>query len=147
MGFNIKIVLTGLLVTIFVLVGVNTFAKKETGTRTMLQVSKLSCGSCLSRIDTRLKELPGYMGMAADLRRGLVAVDHQTSLKNDKIAAAITGIGYPATVLASGDPAGKPAPDFNTGKQSGYSCCGGGGYGGCGAASGSWKRFFGYQSE
>jgi len=74
MGFNIKIVLTGLVVAIFVLVGVNTFAKKEKGIRTMLQ-------------------------------------------------------------------------DFNTGKQSGYSCCGGGGYGGCGAASGSWKQFFGYQSE
>ncbi len=68
--------------------------------RSILRVDQLSCGSCLYRINAQLKTLSGYLGMEANLRRGLVAVDHRVSLESETISKAITSIGYPARVLS-----------------------------------------------
>jgi copper chaperone CopZ len=70
-------------------------------TETTLQVSNLSCGSCLSNIEAELSKSAGMAGMSADLGKGLVAIRHTDELSPEKIASIITGIGYPAKVLVS----------------------------------------------
>ena len=67
--------------------------------RTIMKVDKLTCGSCLRAISQKLSTIDGISGMGADLSRGLVAVDHLKTLESDKVAEAITSIGYPAKVL------------------------------------------------
>ena len=70
-------------------------------TETTLQVSNLSCGSCLGNIEAELSKSAGMVGMSADLGKGLVAIRHTDELSPEKIASTITGIGYPAKVLVS----------------------------------------------
>jgi len=90
---------------------------------TTLQVSNLSCGSCLNNIEAELSKSAGMVGMSADLGRGLVAIRHTAELSSDKIASAITGIGYPAKVLASQASNSKTPPALgNSGGNGG--CCG-----------------------
>jgi copper chaperone CopZ len=84
--------IVNLLVTAL-LVGVSQAAGVQ---RSSYIVSNLSCSSCLATIEAELKGLPGTLGMDADLQRGRVVVDHQTELSYEKIASAITNVGYPA---------------------------------------------------
>jgi copper chaperone CopZ len=78
--------------------------------RTIMQVANLSCISCLANIEEALRTIPGTIGMTGDLTTGLVAVDHLGSLSGDQIAAAISGIGYPARIVSSpGNITGKNA--------------------------------------
>lgn len=68
--------------------------------RTTLQVSNLSCSSCLANIAAELQKIPGTYGMNGYLSRGIVIVDHSDALDNNIIAAAISKLGYPARILA-----------------------------------------------
>ena len=92
---------------------------------TLLQVSNLSCGSCLNSIEAELSKSTGMVGMDADLGRGLVAIRHTDDLSAEQIAKAITGIGYPAKVLVS-KAADLQAPSAlgNSKATSGCSGCG-----------------------
>ena len=71
--------------------------------RTTLQVSNLSCTSCLNNIAAKLRTIPETYGMKSYLSRGVVIVDHAKTYKNDKVAAAISGLGYPARVMATNE--------------------------------------------
>jgi copper chaperone CopZ len=71
--------------------------------RTTMQVAQLSCTSCLANIEAELKNMPGTVGMIGDVRQGLVAIDHLESLPGERIAEAITKIGYPATIIGNGN--------------------------------------------
>ncbi len=110
--------------------------------RSSFSVSKLSCGSCLQNIEDELKNLPGAMGMTADLRRGNVTVDHKPELSEVKIAAAITGLGYPAECDWTASIEQPKAITFAQSKGYGAGC----GSGGCGSSGGSgsqvnaWKK-------
>ncbi|MEN8142136.1 MAG: heavy metal-associated domain-containing protein [Thermodesulfobacteriota bacterium] len=97
---------------------------------TTLQVSNLSCGSCLANIEGELRQYEGMAGMNADLSRGIVVISHTEELSPQKIAASITGIGYPAKVVVS-QAAGGKIPG-NPALQRGSSGCGGCGPRGCG---------------
>jgi copper chaperone CopZ len=123
-------------------------AAPDTGTisRTTLQVSNLSCGSCLSNIAAELRKLSGTYGMRGYLSRGYVLVDHTEDLKNQRIAAVISGLGYPARVVATNE---VPAPKAytskpNTGSQGRAVRTGGGcnSRGPCNATSASWKKLY-----
>ena len=92
-------------------------------TETVLQVSNLSCGSCLNNIEAELSKSAGMVGMNADLGKGLVAIKHTDELSAEKIASAITGIGYPAKVLASQASNPKTPPALGNSPSSG-GCCG-----------------------
>ena len=101
-------------------------------TETVLQVSNLSCGSCLNNIEVELSKSAGMVGMNADLGKGLVAVKHTDELSADKIALAISGIGYPAKVLASKASNSQTPPALGNSRGSGG--CGGCGPRGCGVS-------------
>ena len=69
-------------------------------------------------------------GMDADLARGIVVVRHTEELSSQKIAASITGIGYPAKVVVSQAAGNKTPGNPNLQRSSGG--CGGCGPRGCG---------------
>jgi len=91
---------------------------------TTLQVSRLSCGSCLYTIESELRKFDGMVGMKADLASGLVVVAHTREFPPSRIASVITETGYPAKVV-------EPAASGNAGKP-GVSGSGGSGCNGCG---------------
>jgi copper chaperone len=137
------LIVIGLLVTACILIGINSFGANLQ--QTTLEVSNLSCGSCLSRIDDTLKAYTGYSKLGADLRRGIVVVEHEASLEEQVIAKAITDIGYPAKVVAGKELTEKPG--LFTDQGAGYGCCGGGGRStGCSASASTWKRLFNRQA-
>ncbi len=100
---------------------------------TSLQVSNLSCGSCLANIDGELRQYDGMAGMDADLAGGIVVVSHTDELSPQKIASAITNIGYPARIIVS-QAAGAEIPG-KPGAQRRSGGCGGCGPRGCGLPS------------
>jgi len=74
------------------------YANAATVKRSCFIVDNLSCTSCLATIEAELKGLPGTIGMDANLQKNRVTVDHQPELDSEKIALAITNVGYPAEV-------------------------------------------------
>lgn len=99
------------------------------GLETTLQVSRLSCGSCLATIEGELRKFNGMLSMRADLSRGLVTVRHTEVFAPAKIAEVITAAGYPAELVAD---SGTKVPI--TGALGGSGCGSGRGCGpgGCG---------------
>ena len=98
--------------------------------RAVFKVENMTCGACFSNINAGLSPLEGFSGMGVNLLRNLVAVDFAPPLSADKIGAAITAKGYPAT-LESVDPIveREAFAYLNTrrkGAGSGGGCCGGG---------------------
>ena len=69
--------------------------------RSTFEVSNLSCSSCLTNIEAKLKTMPQTIGMNAYLRKRVVIVDHQSDLNGNTIAGAITTLGYPAKVVST----------------------------------------------
>ncbi len=116
-----------------------------TGTvnRTTMQVNKLSCTSCLNNIAAELSKLSETYGMNGYLSRGIVLVDHEDSLENNRIAAIISDLGYPARVVSTNEiPAQKAFtknPQRGSVKQRGRGC---GSKGPCNATSASWQKLY-----
>lgn len=81
----------------------NTLAWAEDTRRTVFKVSNLSCGTCAGKIDAKLKAFEGYIGMLANIDKGLVAVDHRQSLTDGDISEAITSLGYPTRVVSESE--------------------------------------------
>ena len=135
------LIVIGLLVAGCILIGINSFGANLK--QTTLEVSNLSCGSCLSRIDDALKAYEGYSKLGADLRQGIVVVEHESTLNEQIIAKAITDIGYPAKIVTEKEISG--APDLFKGQGGGYGCCGGSRNSSCSASASTWKRLFNRQ--
>jgi len=114
--------------------------------RTTLQVRNLSCTSCLSNIGAELSKLSETYGMNGYLSRGIVLVDHAGTLENSRIAAVISGLGYPARVVATNEvPAQKAfaaSPDNNPANPAARSGRGCGSRGPCNATSASWQKLY-----
>ncbi|MFC1837220.1 heavy-metal-associated domain-containing protein [Thermodesulfobacteriota bacterium] len=112
--------------------------------RTTLQVSNLSCSSCLANIAERLRNIPETYGMKGYLSRGIVIVDHADASVNKKIASAISGLGYPARVLSTNEiPAQKAftaAPAGGSRQANAGSGCNS--KGPCNATSASWQKLY-----
>jgi len=77
--------------------------RAEDSERTFFKVNNLSCGSCLGKINAKLKTFDGYIGMLTNLDKGLVAIDHRQRLTHSEISEAITSIGYPAKVASESE--------------------------------------------
>ena len=109
-----------------------------------MQVSKLSCSSCLANIAERLRNIPETYGMKGYLSRGIVIVDHADATLNSKIAAAISGLGYPARILATNEiPAAKAYRASSGTNGQGVRKGGGCGTNGpCNATSASWQKLY-----
>jgi copper chaperone CopZ len=95
---------------------------------TTLQVSRLSCGSCLATIEDELRKFDGMLGMRADLSQGLVTVSHTAAFAPQKIAEVVTAAGYPAQLVAGAGSVGPASAGVAGGCGSGRGC----GPGGCG---------------
>lgn len=120
----------------------------ETGTvnRTTLQVGNLSCTSCLANIATELSKLSDTYGMNGYLSRGIVIVDHAETLENNRIAAIISDLGYPARALSTNEiPAQKTftaAAGSGTSGQAVRQGSGCNSKGPCNATSASWQKLY-----
>ena len=117
-----------------------------TVSRTTLQVSNLSCTSCLANIAAELSKLSETYGMNGYLSRGIVLVDHAETLENSRIAAIVSGLGYPARVLATNEVPAQKALALNTGNDSqnqfirpGFGCSS---KGPCNATSAAWQELY-----
>lgn len=115
-------------------------AEAEKLQRTIMKVDRLYCGSCLAKINSNLSQLKGFIGIGADLRRSLVAVDHRKPLESKTVASKISSIGYPATIISESEIDEKNALSGNDRKRQ-YGC---GNKGGacCGASSSAWKELY-----
>ena len=111
---------------------------------TTMQVSNLSCSSCLANIEAELQNMVGTVGMTGDVAKGLVAVEHRDTVAAADIAAAISGLGYPARIVsttgnatleAKATPGQKPAsvPRYRGANCSRRSC---------NATSSAWKELY-----
>ncbi len=116
-----KMLMAGILITLFFAAAANA----EVIQRTVLRVENMTCGYCLSQIDKKLNGYDGMMGMRANLRRGIVAVDHQSPLEGGDVADAITSLGYPASIIAQSEVEEEKA--FSASSANRYGGCGGGG--------------------
>jgi copper chaperone CopZ len=118
----------------------------STVSRTTLQVSNLSCTSCLANIAAELRKLSETYGMTGYLSRGIVIVDHTDTLENSRIAAVISGLGYPARVLSTNEIPAQKAFSATPGTGSpGQLVRSGGGCnsnGPCNATSASWQKLY-----
>ena len=122
-------------------------AAPATGTisRTTLQVSNLSCTSCLNNIAAELRKLPETYGMNGYLSRGVVIVDHANTLETNRITTIISGLGYPARAVASNEiPAQKAFSATSQNGSSNQVRRGGGcnSKGPCNATSASWQKLY-----
>jgi copper chaperone len=101
--------------------------------QTTLQVSNLSCGSCLATIEGELRKITGMVEMSADLSRGMVTVGHTPEFAKEQIALVITEAGYPARVLSGAELAGSNVGPGSEAPR-GFGCGSGRGCGsgGCG---------------
>jgi copper chaperone CopZ len=66
---------------------------------TTLEVSGMSCKSCVARITRALEQTEGVQAVAVDLRGGIARIRHVPELAAAQLAARVTGVGYPAKVL------------------------------------------------
>lgn len=114
--------------------------------RTTLRVSNLSCTSCLSNIAAELGKLSTTYGMNSYLSRGVVIVDHAAGLESSRIAAIISGLGYPAKAIETAKiPAQKAyKATINNGPggrvvRTGSGC---NSRGPCNATSSSWQKLY-----
>jgi len=109
---------------------------------TTMRVANLSCPSCIGRIESELKKIPGMAGVSTNLRNGIVEAVHEPALDPAEIAKDLSAMGYPAQIISSKMISKKDAASF--GNQLG-SFCGPGGCNGpqnCGAAGSAWKELY-----
>ena len=66
-----------------------------------LNVSGMTCGSCVKHVTNALKTLAGVENVAVDLTAGKVKVNRDTDRSDDLIAALIED-GYPAQLDVGG---------------------------------------------
>jgi copper chaperone len=64
---------------------------------TTLQVSGMTCRSCISHINRALTGLDGVREIEVQLRDGIVRVRHAAEVTAAQLAEAITEAGYPST--------------------------------------------------
>lgn len=67
-----------------------------------LNVSGMTCGSCVKHVTNTLKALDGVGDVKIDLATGKVMVTRTTDKTVDLIAALIEG-GYPSQLLGAGN--------------------------------------------
>eukprot|EP01064_Diplonema_japonicum_P016627 TRINITY_DN24628_c0_g1_i1.p1 TRINITY_DN24628_c0_g1~~TRINITY_DN24628_c0_g1_i1.p1 ORF type:complete len:1187 (+),score=304.49 TRINITY_DN24628_c0_g1_i1:53-3562(+) len=67
--------------------------------QSMLMVRGMTCVSCVSRIEDHLNDIPGIESVSVALATEMAKVMHKESLSADIIAAELTSMGYPSSVL------------------------------------------------
>lgn len=69
---------------------------------TTLNVTGMSCGSCVRHVDEALRELEGVTDVAVELRAGRVRVQHDAvAAPAESLITALAESGYPARESAA----------------------------------------------
>jgi copper chaperone CopZ len=63
---------------------------------TTLQVSGMTCKSCVARVNRALSSLDGVQEIEVELRRGLVRIRHAPELTATQLAERVSKAGYPS---------------------------------------------------
>ena len=66
-----------------------------------LQVSGLSCGSCVGRVEAALQKAPGVVAVTVNLASETAMVTYDDTTNPDRLAQVVTSAGYPATVASA----------------------------------------------
>jgi Cu+-exporting ATPase len=69
--------------------------------KSTLQVDKITCASCVKRIEDRLCELPGVIDSSVNFASGKVVVTYDSRRMNsEQMIRALTDLGYPARLAS-----------------------------------------------
>ena len=75
-----------------------TLIRKASGAQTLtVEVTGMTCGACVRRAETALKDLPGTVTARVNLATRKAEIDHDGSLTPDAVAARLEEAGYPAS--------------------------------------------------
>lgn len=89
------------------------------GSRIRLQIAGMSCNSCIDRVQSALKSIPGVR--VIDVRRGGATIELQSEVDSHALVRAIASAGYEVTGAQSQDVRAEPA--VRTHAASGGGCC------------------------
>ncbi|VDS07197.1 Copper-transporting P-type ATPase [Paracoccus haematequi] len=78
---------------------------------TRLSIEGMSCAACSGRVTRALSAQPGVRDAQVNLMTGSARIRHSPSLPPADLAAAVTKLGYPATIPAAAAPAPAPRTD------------------------------------
>lgn len=84
-------------------------------TQIMLNVSGMSCGSCVSHVTKALESLDGVSNIRVDLSSGVICLE-RTSNKSEDLISVLNEAGYPAKLFVDNGQVHH--------KKSGGCCCG-----------------------
>jgi copper chaperone CopZ len=109
--------------------------------RATFTVQNVSCRSCLSRIETELKKVPGIVGMSSDLQEGVLFIDHDSVVSAEQIINVIGMAGYTANIVESSMVDQSEVYYFS---NTPVGRCGTGGCStkGCSASGAAWKELY-----
>lgn len=72
--------------------------QRKTMKTSRLQVSGMSCGHCVSAVESALRSRPGVRNAKVDLKQGAAEVEYdETSVAPEQLIAAVEDAGYAAT--------------------------------------------------
>src|SRR5260221_660075 len=75
-----------------------------------LQVSGMTCASCVRRVEKALQAVPGVQAASVNLATEKATVQALPNVAPAALKAALDKAGYPATVVEASAPPAPPAP-------------------------------------
>lgn len=63
-------------------------------TATSYSITGMHCSSCVMNVEETMLDIPGVSDAEASLKRGTVKVEHDGSVTDEQIKAAIVEAGY-----------------------------------------------------
>ncbi len=84
----------------------------------LMEVTGMTCGSCVRHVSDALKAVDGVEDVAVDLASGRVAVRGRSGTATARLTSALADAGYPARVV-DGSASSPAAPA----RRSGGGCC------------------------
>lgn len=84
----------------------------------VMEVTGMTCGSCVRHVTSALKAVDGVEDVAVDLASGRVAVQGRPGTAPARLTSALADAGYPARVV-EGAASSSAAPA----RRSGGCCC------------------------
>jgi len=81
-------------------------------------VTGMTCGHCVSTIESAVGKVPGVSNVAVDLASGVVTVTSEGPVADTEVRASVVDAGFEITPLSVDPAPAEPA--------AGATCCGGG---------------------
>lgn len=84
----------------------------------LMDVTGMTCGSCVRHVTSALKAVDGVEDVAVDLASGRVAVRGRPGTEPDRLTSALADAGYPARTVE-----GAALSSVARARRSGGCCC------------------------